>query len=117
MKVFVNRKYVDGPWGGGNGFVKNIFNYASSFGYVATNQLGEDVDIIHMQDVHADELGIGVDEVLSYKEKINPRVKIIHRVNDFCWHTHLIFHQCIDIRDGGTTAAQQNAIYVAKFRG
>ena len=65
MKVFVNRKYVDGPWGGGNGFVKNIFNYASSFGYVATNQLGEDVDIIHMQDVHADELGIGVDEVLS----------------------------------------------------
>lgn len=82
MKVFVNRKYVDGPWGGGNGFVKNIFNYASSFGYVATNQLSEDVDIIHMQDVHADELGIGVDDVLTYKHDINPNVKIIHRIND-----------------------------------
>ena len=29
MKVFVNRKYVDGPWGGGNQFVKNFFKQKS----------------------------------------------------------------------------------------
>jgi glycosyltransferase involved in cell wall biosynthesis len=35
-----------------------------------------------MQDVHADELGIDANVAINYKNQYNPKVKIVHRVND-----------------------------------
>lgn len=82
MKVFVNRKYVDGPWGGGNQFVKNLFEYGKKFGVEVTNRLSDDLDVIHIQDVHADDVGVDYVAAVRYKQEINPKVKIVHRVND-----------------------------------
>ena len=33
MKVSIGSKIVDGPWGGGNLFVKNLSSYRTSLGH------------------------------------------------------------------------------------
>jgi len=81
MSIFVNRQIVDGPWGGGNKFVKALFDNAPKFDHEVTNGLTPDVEVIHIQDVHADALGIDAEACLRFKEA-NPDVRIIHRVND-----------------------------------
>ena len=81
MKIFVNRKIVNGPWGGGNKFVQALFSHATKLGHEVVNTWDDDIDVIHLQDVHSDSLGASADMCLRYK-KYNPKVKIVHRVND-----------------------------------
>lgn len=81
MKIFINRKLVNGPWGGGNNFVHALNKYAKLFGHEVVNTFSDDIDIIHIQDVHADALGVDANICLKYKE-YNPKVKIVHRIND-----------------------------------
>lgn len=82
MKILVNRKTVEGPWGGGNKFVKALNKYLTKKGHTVVEKFENDIDIIHLQDAHADELGIDANVSLRYKHNYNPDVKIIHRVND-----------------------------------
>ncbi len=82
MKILLNRKIVNGPWGGGNKFVKNFFKFGTKNNNEIVNQFHKDIDVIHLQDLHADELGIDINAALRYKHEFNPKVKLIHRVND-----------------------------------
>jgi hypothetical protein len=82
MKILVNRRIVNGPWGGGNKFTKALKGCATEKGHSIVEKFENDIDIIHLQDLHADELGIDADTALQYKRRVNPKVKIIHRVND-----------------------------------
>jgi glycosyltransferase involved in cell wall biosynthesis len=82
MKILINRRIVEGPWGGGNKFTKALKKFAIKKGHIVTERLEDDIDIIHMQDVHADELGIDANVAINYKNQYNPKVKIVHRVND-----------------------------------
>ena len=82
MKIFINRKIVEGPWGGGNKFVKALFKNAAELGHQVVNTLDSDIDIIHIHDVHSDSLGVDANVCLRYKHEHNPSVKIVHRVND-----------------------------------
>jgi glycosyltransferase involved in cell wall biosynthesis len=81
MKIFINRRMISGPWGGGNVFVNALFRYAPLFDCDVTNVLTADVDIIHLQDHHRDSLGIDADTALSFC-KSHPHCKLVHRVND-----------------------------------
>lgn len=83
MKIFINRKIVNGPWGGGNHFIKNIFRYGPEFGHEITNNLNDKgIDVAHIQDLHSDSLGVSSSHVLDYQKSVNPKLKIVHRVND-----------------------------------
>jgi len=81
MKILINRKPVDGPWGGGNLFVKALCEGLVRDGHEVTHQLCNDIDIIFMQDPRYSDLGISINEIIAYKNS-NPSTKIIHRVNE-----------------------------------
>ena len=51
MKVSIGSKIVEGPWGGGNLFVKNLSNYLLDLGHKVIYDLSEpDIDLILLTD-------------------------------------------------------------------
>ena len=81
MKILINRKPIDGPWGGGNLFVKAICNAAKKRKHEIGFQFEDDLDAIFIQDPRYSDLGISINEIAFYKQH-NPDVKLIHRVNE-----------------------------------
>ncbi len=81
MKVLINRKPIEGPWGGGNNFVKALHKYSLKHGFTPVNSFQEDIDLIFMIDPRYDELGISINEIIKYKA-YKPDTKIIYRVNE-----------------------------------
>lgn len=80
-KILINRKPVNGPWGGGNNFVKAIHKHSLKHGFVPVNAFEEDIDVIFMIDPRYDELGISVNEIAKYKA-YRPQTKVIYRINE-----------------------------------
>ena len=81
MKILINRKPIEGPWGGGNLFVKAFCDVLGGKGHAIVYELSEDIDVIFMQDPRYSELRISINEIVEYKKR-NPNTKIIHRVNE-----------------------------------
>jgi len=81
MKVLINRKPVDGPWGGGNLFVKAFSEKLPLCGHDVVYEFSDDIDIIFVQDPRYSDLGISINEIVAYKQH-RPHVRIIHRVNE-----------------------------------
>ena len=51
MKVSIGSKVIDGPWGGGNLFVKNLTNFLQKNGHQVIYDLAEsDIDLILLTD-------------------------------------------------------------------
>ena len=51
MKVSIGSKIVNGPWGGGNLFVKNLSNFLINNGHDVIYDLGDkDIDLILLTD-------------------------------------------------------------------
>ena len=80
-KILINRKPVEGPWGGGNNFVRALHEYSFKNGYVPVNQFQEDIDLIFMIDPRYDELGISANEIAQYKS-YKPDTKVVYRINE-----------------------------------
>ena len=81
MKILINRKPVDGPWGGGNLFVRAFCESATKAGHEVVFRFEDDIDVIFVQDPRYSDLGISINEIAQYKQS-NPNVKLIHRVNE-----------------------------------
>lgn len=81
MKICINRKPVEGPWGGGNKFIKAYCNALRKAGHEVYHSLVPNLDVIHLQDPRLDQLGISMNDVFHYK-KYYPNVRIVHRVNE-----------------------------------
>ena len=81
MKILINRKPVDGPWGGGNLFVRAFCEVLRSCGHEVVFSLDPGLDVIFIQDPRYSDLGISINEIARFKKE-NPSVKIIHRVNE-----------------------------------
>lgn len=82
MKLFINRAVVNGPWGGGNAFVKAMFELAPKLGIYVGSHLNQRYDAALLMDPRPDEnTGIGIDEVMQFK-LLQPKLKIIQRVNE-----------------------------------
>ena len=81
MKVMINRKIVDGPWGGGNLFVKGINKELLERGHEVYYDFVEDLDFIFVINPMPSQYGYDINEILQYKT-LFPKVKIIHRVNE-----------------------------------
>ena len=81
MRILINRKPVEGPWGGGNLFVKSMCKFLPAMGHEIVHEFDENIDLIFLQDPRYSDLGISINEIVSYK-KFKPETKIIHRVNE-----------------------------------
>jgi hypothetical protein len=83
MKILFNRKPVEGPWGGGNNFVKSAFNILPSLGYkIIDFSLTELPDKIFLQSPFPDnEIKFSINEAIHLKQRY-PNIEIIMRVND-----------------------------------
>ena len=81
MRLLVNRKVVQGPWGGGNKFVRGIYEHAHEFGVDIVSEMSSNIDAALMINPYPGDLGIGINEIIRLKMS-NPKIKLIHRVND-----------------------------------
>ena len=85
MKISINYKYVNSPWGGGNEFIRNLSNFLIQKKHtVVYNLMPVDIDLILIIDPRmSSELTIyNLDHANLYKKYINPNVKIVHRINE-----------------------------------
>lgn len=81
-KLLINRKPIyNQAWGGGNLFVKAVYEFANKFGYKMVENLYDNPDVILMHDPRPGQGVVSVNQIHQYK-RYNPRVKIIHRVNE-----------------------------------
>lgn len=83
MKVMFNRKIVDGPWGGGNLFVKEMSNFLIDMGHEVCFDFEDAIDTIFMVDPKnvGHDNGYSVDEIIEYGIKF-PNTEVIHRINE-----------------------------------
>ena len=82
MKVLVNRKVVNGPWGGGNNFVSAFCKGLESYGHKVVHDLEHDVDCFFVVDPRPDNDCPGLAHVLQAKQEGSYSGKIIQRVNE-----------------------------------
>jgi glycosyltransferase involved in cell wall biosynthesis len=88
LKVYINRRPVTGPWGGGNKTLSLLTDQVSkdeSFELVYDLN-HKDIDVIFCMDPKPDNTGVWYQNLLDYKIKINPKAKIIQRVGDLGTH-------------------------------
>ena len=85
MKVYINRKPVSGPWGGGNGFVDRLQEHLRLDGYEVSYDLNDnDIDVIFCFDPRFN-LGVSYADLLQYKQQYG--VRIVQRVGDLGTHS------------------------------
>ena len=84
-KVAIGSIIVEGPWGGGNLFVKNLLNYLNKEQFIVVNDLSEnDIDLILLTEPRFESRSSSITsmEAWFYKKFINKNVKIVHRINE-----------------------------------
>lgn len=82
MKLFVNRQVVVGPYGGGNMFLKALFELAPKFDVQIGTKLNQKYDAALLMDPRPDDVvGLGIDDVLRYK-LFQSKIKVFQRVNE-----------------------------------
>lgn len=85
MIVALGMRPINGPWGGGNQFIKNFSKYLENEKVkVVYDLLNENIDIILIIDPRKKKYqdSISIDDAINYRLKINKKVKIILRVNE-----------------------------------
>ena len=81
MKILINRDVVEGPWGGGNKFVRAFYEYGKANGHKVVNKFERDIDVIFLQDPRPNELGIGINEAYAYCQ-MSRKTKLVQRINE-----------------------------------
>ena len=83
MKVLVNRKVIDGPWGGGNNFVAALCNGLKKSGHQVVHTLESDIDCFFVVDPRPDGDCPGIADFLQQKHQGNLLdKKVIQRINE-----------------------------------
>lgn len=83
MKIMFNRKIIEGPWGGGNFFIKEMTNFLRQKGHKVCFDFENDIDVIFMvdpKDVGYDR-GYSIGDIIDYGSDY-PDTEIIHRINE-----------------------------------
>ena len=81
MKILLNRRPVEGPWGGGNLFIKHFCDNMINLGHEVVHTIQKDIDVFFIINPRYDDLGVSINEAIKYKQKYL-NVKIIQRIND-----------------------------------
>ncbi len=86
MKIFLNRKSVSGPWGGGNKTLRLLEEAIKNRGHLLINDLQPDIDIIFCYDPRPGLNGLWYEDFIKYKTTYR-NCKIIQRVGDVGTHS------------------------------
>lgn len=101
MKVFISKKPVSGPWGGGNKFVYKLIESLADKNISTTFDLTSDVDKIFCFDPRPNVKGLWFLDYFNHKKKFG--TKIIQRVGDVGTHSKpeltVLVKQSTDISD------------------
>jgi len=84
MIVFINRRHVSGPWGGGNRTIKTLHETLVKRGHTPCYDLSTNIDIIYCHDPRPDNAGIRYENLLWLKQNFN--IPIFQRVGDVFYH-------------------------------
>ena len=84
MKVYLNRKPVRGPWGGGNKTVSKLSESLAELGHQVVYQLEDDIDVIFCFDPRPNGVGERYRDFLEYNKQHG--TKILQRVGDLGTH-------------------------------
>lgn len=84
MKFYLNREVVHGSWGGGNLWVKAMYDYIPQMGHDVCNPRDFQArpEIIFLAGLDSDGYAISAEQAIAYKMYVNPHVKIIARINE-----------------------------------
>lgn len=86
MKVSIGSKIVEGPWGGGNLFVKNLTSYLLKNGHSVVYDLSDsDIDLILLTDPRSRKESSSTfnhKEIKIYQKYINQNVSVVQRINE-----------------------------------
>jgi len=86
MRISIGSKVVDGPWGGGNLFVKNLSSYLKSKGNEVIYDLSKpNIDLILLTDPRSRKESSSTFnhiEIQKYKELVNENVIVVQRINE-----------------------------------
>jgi len=85
MKVYINRKPVSGPWGGGNKTVTRLAEKLKQAGSEVVYSLQPGIKVIFCFDPRPNDLGEWYSDFLSYRSSYG--AKIIQRVGDLGTHS------------------------------
>jgi len=83
IKISINYKIIEGPWGGGNRFVKFLAEYLKKLGYSINFSLKDpNIDLILMINPNEKSTGVkyGLDDIKDYLI-CHPNTLLIHRIN------------------------------------
>ena len=83
MKVFINRKPIEGPWGGGNLFVKAFYKHINDLGCeIIEDPIYQKPDIIFLQSPSGNSnCNFSINEAIAIKKHFS-NVEIVLRVNE-----------------------------------
>jgi glycosyltransferase involved in cell wall biosynthesis len=81
MKIMINRQPKRTPWGGGTHFVTLFADYMAARGHTVIHQFSYGIDAIMMIDPRPEDGINDVNKIKAYKF-LNPKVRVIHRIND-----------------------------------
>ena len=83
MKIFINYKPENVPYGGGNIFSINFINYLKLNNNEIVYEFEKDIDIFFIIDPFKGKFKkYGLDEIINYKKNNNHKGKIVIRIND-----------------------------------
>lgn len=84
MQVYMNRKPVTGPWGGGNAFFRayNEFGGRPGIEVLHDPTLNVNPDVMLLVGLENDGQDIGVEQAIMYKMYVRPECKLVLRVNE-----------------------------------
>lgn len=86
MKISIGSKIIDGPWGGGNLFVKNLKKYLVNKNHeVIDHLLDDDIDIILFTDPRKKRLSSSTfndKDIAKYKNILNKNALVVQRINE-----------------------------------
>jgi glycosyltransferase involved in cell wall biosynthesis len=81
MRILINRHIVDGPWGGGNQFVRAFREGLVENDHAVTERLDGSPDAIIIAGIDADSAGISAERAILHR-RANPRCKLAIRLNE-----------------------------------
>ena len=85
MKVSIGSNIVEGPWGGGNAFVKNLSQYLREKDHEVVYDLKDnDIDVILFTDprYYSEGSAYSANDIKKYLKYVNYNAVVFHRINE-----------------------------------
>lgn len=86
MKVYINRQVVKGPWGGGNAWVKAMYDFLPAHDIHPVTYLADIPDVILLAGIGPEGICASATEALEFRNHMllnyKRRIPIIYRVNE-----------------------------------